>query len=864
MQVILSHINLDFDGLASMVAAKKLYPKAKLVLPTKHGKSVQRFLAIYRDTFDFYNPTQIDWDSVTGIILVDIASLQRIGEVANFIDEDVNFIIYDHHQPNPGNVPAKDGIIDIVGATITLLIEELIKKQAPISSFEATIFALGLYTDTGAFTYLNTTSRDLKVGAYLLECGANLQLVSKFSVSPLQEEEQNLLHCLIQQSEEHYFDGVDILIAYHQQDEYTGGLALLARKALEMTGTDALIFVVEMGKRTFIVGRSTSDRIDVLPVIKLLGGGGHQKAASAMVKNGNFQQILATVRNHIHELVKPSLIARDIMSSPVKVISTATSIEEAAKMMLRYGHTGFPVLEDGKLVGIISRRDIDKAKHHGLGHAPVKGYMSTEPSTIHSKMSLEEVQNLMIEKNVGRLPVLEDQQLIGIISRTNVIEALHGEKIKVGQVLAKIKPLEISLVERMEKLLPSSIYDLLREIGDQADQLNYRAFMIGGIVRDLIIGRKNEDIDIVVEGEGISFARLLANSLGGSVRIHEKFGTATWKHPSGLKIDITSARTEYYDYPAALPTVEMSSLREDLFRRDFTINAMALQINRQDFGKLIDFFHGYRDIKAKKVKILYNLSFVEDPTRILRAVRFEQRFGFKMDKQTLELAVTSVDKIVSTSKPRLAHELKIMLMEEYPVESLIRLQQLGVLNYLIGPNLCNDEIIQLLKEFHSLMSDVTVSLQSNSQYNSNSWICYLAILFYRKEKGHHLVKEFALNNEQLRVLEEIYELVTTKQAIPTGMQLGNIHKQFKNYTPESLVCYSLLSSQPNDFLELIKKYITIRVAMPKLIDGDDLKALNLPPSPLYSKILLEIECAYLNKEISTKEDALLFVTRNFL
>ncbi|QOY36237.1 CBS domain-containing protein [Anaerobacillus isosaccharinicus] len=865
MQVILSHINLDFDGLASMLAAKKLYPNAKLVLPTKQAKSVERFLAIHRDSFNLYYPNQITWDSITEVILVDIASLQRIGEVSNYINkEKVDFIVYDHHQHHDGNVTAKCGIIDPIGATITLLVEILRDRNIAISSFEATIFALGLYTDTGSFTYLNTTPRDLKAGSYLLECGANLQLVSKFSESPLQEEEQKLLHSLIQQSEEHYFQGVDILIAYHQQKEYTGGLALLARKALEMTGTDALIFVVEMGKRTFIVGRSTSDRIDVLPIIKRLGGGGHPKAASAMVKNGDFQTVLETVRAHITETVKPSLIAKDIMSSPVKVISTATSIEEAAKMMLRYGHTGFPVLENGKLVGIISRRDVDKAKHHGLGHAPVKGYMSTEPTTIHSNMSIEEVQNLMIDKNVGRLPVIEDQQLIGIISRTNVIEALHGEKMKTGQVFDRSTPIEISLIERIEKLLPENILELLKTIGEKADNLNYRAYMIGGIVRDLVIGRQNDDIDIVVEGDGIYFAKLLANSLGGSVRVHEKFGTATWKHLSGLKIDITSARTEYYEYPSALPTVEMSSLREDLLRRDFTINAMALQINKSNFGKLIDFFHGYKDIDEKKVKILYNLSFVEDPTRILRAVRFEQRFGFEMDKQTLELAQISVDKISSTSKPRLAHELNKLLMEENPVEAICRLQELGVLNYLVGPNNFDIETIQLLERFKVFVDEVTFSTESENSCNEQLWICYLAILFFKQENGLQLVKDFALNNEHLHIVDEIYHLVTSEQALSDEIQLGNLHKLLKKFKKEAIICFAILKNLPEVKTKLIKTYLIARMAIPKLIDGRELKALNIPPSPLFSKILLEIECAYLNKDIFTKKDALRFVKNEYL
>lgn len=865
LQVILSHINLDFDGLASMLAAKKLYPNAKIVLPTKQGKSVERFLAIYRDTINYDYPSQINWKLVTEIILVDIASLHRIGEVSKFINsETINFTVYDHHEPNDSDVKSNTAIVEQVGATITLLVEEIISKQITISSFEATIFALGLYTDTGSFTYLNTTPRDLKAGSYLLEIGANLQIVSKFSEPPLQDEEQQLLYSLIQQSEEHYFEGIDILIAYHRQKEYTGGLALLARKALEMTGTDALIFVVEMGKRIFVVGRSTSDRIDILPIIKRLNGGGHKKAASAMVKNGCFEDVLNTVRVNIHETVKPSITAKDMMSSPVKVISTITTIDDAAKMMLRYGHTGFPVLENERLVGIISRRDIDKAKHHGLGHAPVKGYMSTDPITINSAMSIEEVQNLMIDKNVGRLPVIENNQLIGIISRTNVIEALHGEKIKAGQAHTSQNPIEVSLLKRMYSQLSDSILMLLKTVGEEADKINYRAFLIGGIVRDLVIGRANEDIDIVVEGDGINFANTLAAKIGGDVRAHEKFGTATWKHPSGLKIDITSARTEYYDYPAALPTVVMSSLKEDLFRRDFTINAMAIQLNKGQFGQLIDFFHGYDDILQRKLRILYNLSFVEDPTRILRAVRFEQRFDFEMDKQTIELAQNSVDKIASTSKPRLASELKILLNEAQPVEALKRLHELGVLHYLLGSLQLDETILQDLENFKLLIDDVKADLNDSEKSIDQAWICYLILLFSKQDCGFEEVEKYTLNNGNLKIIHEIETLQEKDFPSLEAMNKKTLHTLLKHYQVESILCFIILTSQPKAIVEMVKTYLYARENIPTFIDGSDLKALNIHPGPIFSEILYEIDCAYLNGEISSKEDAVLMVKRNYL
>ncbi len=852
-------MNLDFDGLASMVAAKKLYPQAKLILPSKQGKTVERFLAIYRDSLNLYHPNEINWQEVRTVIMVDIASLQRTGDVAKYInDEEVEFIVYDHHEENDHNVQAKLAKIEKVGATVTLILEKIKTKNISITSFEATIFALGLYTDTGSFTYLTTTPRDLKMASFLIENGANLQVISKFTESPLQEEEQQLLQCFIQQSEEHFIDGVDILIASHQQNEYIGGLAFLSRKALEMTGTDALIFVVEMGKRIFIVGRSTSERIDILPLVKKLGGGGHKKAASAMVKDGNFHEVLSTVRDDIYQVVKPAITAKDIMTSPVKVVSTKTSIEDAGKMMLRYGHTGFPVLENEKLVGIISRRDVDKAKHHGLGHAPVKGYMSTNPITIDAAMSLEEVQHLMIDENVGRLPVKDNEEIIGIISRTNVIEALHGEQLNTAGKVHLDRPLEITLIDRMNNFLSIENIQLLKQIGKLADQINYSAYIIGGIVRDLIIGRTNEDIDIVVEGNGIDFANLLAENLGGTVRCHEKFGTATWKHPSRLKIDITSARTEYYDYPAALPNVEMSSLKEDLFRRDFTINAMAIHINEDHFGKLIDYFHGYNDIKQNKIKVLYNLSFVEDPTRILRAVRFEQRFNFKMDQQTFDLAMISADKIASTSKPRVAHELNILLKEKHPVESLVRLGEIGIIRYLIGTHSFN---VQKLKTFKSLVDEI-VPLQQNQ--NSETWVCYLVILFSETENEIELVKDYCLNNESLKVTDQIVELLDDNQNFLKEDTLGAIHHSLKNYQTESIICYIALMQLQECFAKKLIKYLQNRKQIPKLIDGNDLLNLNVEKGPLFAKILLEIECAYLNQEIHSKEDAISKVKREYL
>ncbi|OEH86765.1 hypothetical protein BHU72_00375 [Desulfuribacillus stibiiarsenatis] len=882
MQVILSHLNIDFDGLASIIAAKKLYPKAKMVLPEKLSISVKQYLAIYKDSFDFHAPKQIDWKSVTHVIMVDIANLDRVG---NFSDDlrrsDVLFTVYDHHQPAENDVKADSGKIESIGATVTMLVEEIQEKNISMNAFEATLMALGLYMDTGSFRYIGTTARDLLAAGYLVNQGANLAVISQYEDKPLGVEQQKLLNILMQSGTEFPFQGVDVMLATHRQKSYLGGLSLIASKMMDVTGVQALILIIEMGNKVFIVGRSSSDRIDVLPVINALGGGGHSKAASATIKDGSHEDIVEIVKSNLAAIVKPAVTARDMMSSPVKTISPDTSIEDSARMMLRYGHTGFPVVDVDKLVGIISRRDLDKATHHGLGHAPVKGFMSKEVRTIEPNLSVEEIQNIMIEENVGRLPVVEDDKLIGIVSRTNVVEYLHGRRNN-NFILdeSALKPLERKLKDRMKKQMELPIYQLLLHIGEKADEIGVNAYIIGGVVRDLVIGYPNEDIDIVIEGDGIQFANLLAEQYGGTVRGHEKFGTATWKLPNeclletmcrpGLKIDITTARREYYDYPAALPNVERSTLREDLFRRDFTINAMAIQINKKNFGMLIDYFHGSKDIKEKKIKVLYNLSFVEDPTRILRAVRFEKRFGYAMDKQTRDLAINSVDKISSVSEVRISNELRMLFNEQHPIESIQRLSELGAWEYIIGEGVITKDKIHQLQTFKDLCYAYHTKKIANSIFRSHNsrdsraWIGYFVILFHELDNGHERLVKYALNNEDLEVVDQFVVLLNHQELldairaeIPT---MGMLHKFLKEYRYESIVIMiALLDHLSERLSERIIEYLMKREQIPQYINGETLKVMGLKPSPMYAKLFSDLELACIDGNIKSKEDALRWV-----
>jgi tRNA nucleotidyltransferase (CCA-adding enzyme) len=506
MQVIMSHVNTDFDALASMIAAKKLYPDAQVVISNEQIIPVKQFLNIYRDTFELVTDNLVEWSEVTEVILVDTASFSRINEYT----KDVNKItVYDHHTDSTSELTGDDINIEPVGAAVTLLIEKIMNRDIEISSFEATLFGLGLYGDTGSFKYPNTTIRDFKAAEFLIKNGMNLKIIQQFTDYKLTSEQQTLLNEVFSNADTFRIDGLKILVSTYEMEDYQMGLATVTNKLLDITGADTVITVVQMKKHVYIVGRVKAERITLLPLLEEFGGGGHDQAGSATVKYSNAQEVYKQVIERLNLILKPAITARDIMSRPVKTLPPETTIEEAGRLMYRYGHSGYPVVEDNELIGITTRRDLDKANHHNLGHAPIKAYMSTDVITIDPDKTIEEMQKLIIQHNIGRLPVIQDDELIGIVTRTNIIEMIHNKE----KIEGLRKPFLKDLHEEMKQHLPEEIYNILNDIRKSAREADIPVYLVGGIVRDIFLKRQNDDIDIVVEGDGIHFLKRLERRL---------------------------------------------------------------------------------------------------------------------------------------------------------------------------------------------------------------------------------------------------------------------------------------------------------------------------------------------------------------
>ena len=688
MDVITTHLNADFDAMASMIAAKKLYPDAHLVFPGSQERNLREFfLKSTLVSFPFERLKDIDLDSITRLILVDINIKGRLGPFDEIADrDDVELHIYDHHPRTDQDYVGQIDIVEPVGATTTILVELLRKRRKKITPEEATIMALGIYEDTGSLTFASTTSRDFDAVSYLLKRGAHLEIIPAFISREMDAQQVQLLHDLLKSLKIHNIHGIPVATASTTTDNYVGELALLVHKMMDMENLNALIVMVRMEERIILVARSRLPELDVSRIAVEFGGGGHQTAASASIRQFTLIQVQEKLMALLKKMVEERVNAGSIMSSPVLDIRDSDNIEDAAEMMTRFNINSIPVMDDqSHITGIITRGVVERAIVHGLGHSPVQEYMLTEFSTVSKKSTLEKVQEYIIEKRQRMLPVMEEDTVIGVITRTDLLEAMHDD-FRRTQSFEETSGEDDTpdsrvrnLGELMREILDPRTLRILKTAGKVAEDSGDRAYFVGGLVRDLILRRKNLDVDLVVEGDAIKFARILSRRLKARIRSHRKFQTAVIILPDGFKLDVASARTEYYSSPGEYPMVERGSIKLDLYRRDFSINALAVKLNPESFGQVVDHFNGLKDLKDRTIRILHNLSFVDDPTRIIRAVRFEQKFDFRIGKHTEYLLKGSIKRgyLRQAQGPRVLNEIMIILRGDNPIRAFDRMEESG-------------------------------------------------------------------------------------------------------------------------------------------------------------------------------------------
>src|SRR5680860_623493 len=411
--IITTHQNVDFDAFAAAVGASRLFPEARIVFAGSLNRNVREFVALHGEDLPIVGFRSLDLASVRRLIVVDTSDCARLAELGSLCGRpDVEVVVFDHHEEEaperPSFVEGENWVLSTDGAQATSMVHILRERDVPISPLEATIFALGIHEDTGSLTYPRTTVRDAEMLALCLRLGASQALIEYYLHNPLTLEQREILLRMVDEVRVERVRGMEIHVVAMSNPLYVDGLSVIAHKVMDLLNSDVLLQVVEMEGRVFVTARSRSTAVDVARLLASVGGGGHAQAASAVLRDTTPEEVLRRLLDELAATTPTLPTAGDIMSRPVRFIDVETTVEDALLAAQRYGHSGISVKEGDKVVGIVARRDLDKAVRHGLGHAPVKGVMTRNVMFAPASATVEELRRLMASTNVGRLPILTD------------------------------------------------------------------------------------------------------------------------------------------------------------------------------------------------------------------------------------------------------------------------------------------------------------------------------------------------------------------------------------------------------------------------------------------------------------------------
>jgi tRNA nucleotidyltransferase (CCA-adding enzyme) len=809
----------------------------------------------------------IDTESISRLIIVDCQQASRLGCFETLPGRPgLEVHIYDHHPVTETSIQPTGGLIKICGSSSSLLAGILREKGEQLTAEEATLLMLGIYEDTGRLLFLTTTAEDYQAAAWLLGQGARLNIVSGAVSQELSSQQVELLNELLKNLKTISIDGINVSVAHASCDSYIADIAGMTHLVRDMEHPDVLFLVVAMEKRVCLVARSRVPEINVGEVLRAFDGGGHPAAASATVQGQSLKQVLQKLDIALRVAVKPRVSARDIMSQPVKTTPIGITISEARELLTRYNCNAMPVMDEQNMVGVISRKTMEKALYHDLGASPVSDFMQTEFLRASPDSPLSEIQTYIVERNRHFVPVFDAGRLVGAVTRTDLLRHVYGGGSGRAEALYDLErpesqPRSQSIAGMIDKRLDPARRELLRELGNVGDELGLSVYAVGGVVRDLLLGAENLDMDVTVEGDGIFFAERFAAKHGCRLRSHPAFCTAVIIMPDGSKIDVASTRLEYYESPGVLPTVERASLRHDLYRRDFTVNTLAFCLNSDRFGLLTDYFGGLQDLQKQTIKVLHNLSFVEDPTRVFRAIRFEQRLGFSLAPHTENLIRGAVRlKILDRiGGRRLLNELMLILKEKEPAGAVTRMASFGLLTFIHPALRLQPKTTRIMQETGQIMAWFRLLYLS---VHCEQWQVYLLALCdgLRQEEFEETCRRLDVPE---RITARVFSLRCRSLAMLDGLQRrikrgppirnSEIFQWFHGLPPEILLYLAAAASQ-EDVKRLVSLYLTHLCQVRCVFDGNALKALGLKPGPHFRKVLDRLLTARLDGEVRTEDE----------
>lgn len=862
VKLILTHENGDFDAIASMLGAWKLYPDALPILPSRVNQAVQEFLALYQSALPFI--TTKEWKQrrqpVEQIILTDSQTYEPL----RGLEAETPTVIIDHHDLERDLYPYETWLGADIGSASTIVVEKIREQQISLTTLEATLLALGIYADTGMLTFGGTTPRDVEAVAWLLQQGAVLDTIRRFLTLPMTDDQQILFDKLLQSATHRTVHGHSITIATTDYETYVEGIAFVTHRLIDIWDSSAIFVGVHMGKKIQLVCRSRVDDVNVDQVAELFGGGGHPRASAATIKETSLSEMSRQIWDYLQSNIRPSVRVADLMSNGLQYLYADDLLEDKLSFIRRVGHEGYPVVEDNRVIGLLTRRDADRASEHHLKSLKVRDVMIEGTVTLTPDDSVSVLEQRMVDSGWGQIPVInESGKPIGIVTRTDLIKHWAQTHPNTSLPYPRIE------YQQIRDVLGEPVTDVISRVASFAQTQGLYIYMVGGVVRDILLERRNLDIDFVVEQNAIDFTKKLVAEFGGTMHSYTPFGTAKWILDEQVTqrlgysadelphhIDFATARYEYYEQPTALPTVYTSSIKLDLQRRDFTINTLAIQLSPEaNMWHILDMYGGMDDLKNHLIRVLHSLSFVDDPTRILRAVRFSERLQFVIEPRTAELIHGALPMLKRITGERIQNEITLLLREDTPERAILKLQALGVLE-----NVHKDFRVSIhLADYFEYARTQQLPWEAHPEDMTRIY-WHIMMVGISNDSVIEICERLGLGRSLTQSMSATARLLGQKEFLRDAHSKPSRATRFLETLPEiSLqVAWLVLHDEPA-LQTVIEEFSKSWRNTSSLADGNTLKSLGVPPGPQYKIILDALRDAWLDGAISneTQEKELL-------
>ncbi len=625
LNLVTTHLGADLDGLAAMVALRHLEPDLALALPGGMDTATARFHAAHGDDL----PPLLSRPALTRMLgerplgalhVVDTSRRDRLGWLGEHVDRFASVRAWDTHPVTAEDLGRE--VLPAAGSSIAPLVLLLVQRGIVPSTAEAGLFLLGVHADTGHFTFETTTAVDLRAAAQCHAWGAPATWVRTFLPRGLDRRRLRLVSQMAESAETLTLPGPAVTLTRLELDRPEPDLSNLLDELRSAEGWPAAFLLAADPERVSVIGRA-GPGFDLRPALRVFGGGGHAGAASASLRGWTLSDVEERL---VAALAAGVRTASDLATTSIHGLPADATVQQAADSLHDRRINALPLHEDGAWVGLVTRREVDDALRKGLADAAVGSISTGPPGWVAPDASIAQVRQALLGGQ-GRLVLVgEDPDATGVITRTTVFRVASADP-PLGAGGRPPKPK--SLWRRTTEALGPDA-DRLARLGALAAEHDARTWLVGGSVRDLLLGHTPDDLDVVVAGDALALAAAAAERWGGTVRSHPAFGTATWTPSDGAPLDLARCRAESYPEVAALPRVVPGSLRQDLHRRDFTLNAMAMALAPGELGKLSDPFGGRSDLSHGILRVLHGLSFHDDPTRAIRAARFAARFDLHL------------------------------------------------------------------------------------------------------------------------------------------------------------------------------------------------------------------------------------------